>query len=121
MLQVGSFPQVTQQRRSAVSRAELLRTDRTCELVVRHAAKLQDISVIAAHRAMHGSGENHPSVVTKSNQNQIVARNIVENETKTNFTGPSPLMAISNVGHTHARRPAFQLLFQPAILLPQLQ
>lgn len=50
MLQVGSFLQVTHQtRRSAQGRATTLRIYGTCELVVRHAAKLEDINTIAAH------------------------------------------------------------------------
>lgn len=49
MLQVGSFPLVTHQTRgSAQGRAATLRVHGMCQRVVRRAAKLEDINVIAA-------------------------------------------------------------------------
>lgn len=65
VLRVGSFTQVTHRTsRSAQGRVTALRIYRTCELVLRHAAKLEDINVIAARccvSMMYCSDENHQS------------------------------------------------------------
>lgn len=65
MLQVGSFPQVTRQTSgTAQGRATTLRTYRLCELVDRHAAKLEDINVDCERDV--SQRQNHPSVVTEN-------------------------------------------------------